>query len=64
MVDIKSLTPEQKKVLLYVLEADIGAKHMDTEKAEDPFLAESRKCNIIAKMKKEGKSVVFTEYQF
>jgi uncharacterized protein with ATP-grasp and redox domains len=62
-MDIKNLTLEQKKLLLAVLESQIGVKLTDTEAKEDPFLAESRKCNEIARLKKLGKSVIYTELQ-
>ena len=62
-MDIKSLTPEQKKLLLYVLEADLGLAHTDTDKVENEFLIETRKCNEIAALKKMGKSIIYTELQ-
>ena len=62
-MDIKNLTLAQKKLLLYVLESDIGLAHTDTDKKENEFLLESRKCNEIARLKKEGKSVIYTELQ-
>jgi hypothetical protein len=64
MQNIQNLTTEQKKLLLYVLEADLGLKHENMEKKEDPYLVESRKCNEIAKLKKLGKSIIYTELQY
>ena len=63
MIDIKKLSLQEKRVLLSCLEAQLGLKVTDTEKAENEFLVESRKCNEIAKMKKSGKSVIYTELQ-
>jgi hypothetical protein len=63
MVDIKALSPEQKKLLLAMLETELGMVLSNTEKAENEFLVESRKCNEIAKLKKAGKSVIYTELQ-
>ena len=62
-IDIKKLSIEEKRVLLACLEVQLGLKVTDTEKTENPFLVESRKCNEIAKMKKLGKSIIFTELQ-
>ena len=62
-MDIKNLTLAQKKMLLYVLESDIGMAHTDTDAKENEFLLESRKCNEIAKLKKMGKSIIYTELQ-
>ena len=61
MQNIKNLSLEQKKLLLAILENQLGIK-AEPEKL-DPFLVESRKCNEIAKMKKAGKSVIYTELQ-
>ena len=61
MQNIKNLSLEQKKLLLTILENQLGIK-AEPEKL-DPFLVESRKCNEIAKMKKAGKSVIYTELQ-
>ena len=60
-MDIKNLTLEQKKLLLAILENQLGLK-AEPEKL-DPFVIESRKCNEIAKLKKAGQSVIYTEYQ-
>ena len=62
-MNIKNLTLAQKKMLLYVLESDIGMKHTDTEAKENPYTLESRICNQVAKMKKNHESVIYTEYQ-
>ena len=61
MLNIKSLTLEQKKLLLKMLEAQTGIKS-DPEKL-DPAIIETRKCNEIAKLKKAGKSIIYTELQ-
>ena len=61
MVNIKNLTLEQKQLLLKVLEGQLGIKS-EPEKL-DAFVVESRKCNEIAKMKKSGKSIIYTELQ-
>ena len=63
-MDIKALSTEQKKLLLYVLEADLGLAHTDTEAKPTELQLELQKCNTIAKMKKAGQNVVMTEYQF
>ena len=60
-MNIDNLTTAQKKQLLSILENQLGIK-AEPEKL-DPFLAESRKCNEIAKMKKMGKSIIYTELQ-
>ena len=60
-MNIKNLTLEQKRLLLKVLELQVGIKS-EPEKL-DPCLIESRKCNEIAKLKKAGQSVIYTEYQ-
>ena len=62
-MDIKLLSTEQKKLLLYVLENDLGIKHTDTEAKENEYTVESRKCNEIARLKKAGKSIIYTELQ-
>ena len=62
-MQIENLTLEQKKLLLYVLEADLGLKHTDTEAKVSEYTLESRKCNEIARLKKEGKSIIYTELQ-
>ena len=60
-MNIDNLTTAQKQLLLAVLERQLGIKP-DPEKL-DPYVVESRKCNQIAKMKKEGKSIIYTELQ-
>ena len=60
-MDIKNLTLSQKKLLLAILENQLGLK-AEPEKL-DPFVIESRKCNEIAKLKKAGKSIIYTELQ-
>jgi hypothetical protein len=62
-MQIENLTLEQKKLLLYVLENDLGIKHTDTEAKENEYTVESRKCNEIARLKKAGKSIIYTELQ-
>jgi hypothetical protein len=61
MQNIKNLTLQQKQLLLAVLERELGMR-AEPEKL-DPCLIESRKCNQIAKLKKEGKSIIYTELQ-
>lgn len=61
MTNIKNLTLEQKQLLLKILEAQVGIK-AEPEKL-DACLIESRKCNEIAKMKRAGQSVIYTQYQ-
>lgn len=63
-MDIKSLTPEQKKLLLYVLENSLGMAHSDTEAKPTELQVEMQKCNEIARLKKAGGNVVMTELQF
>ena len=63
MIDIKKLSIQEKKVLLACLETQLGLKVTDTEKKENEFLIETRKCNIIAKMKKNHENVIYTEFQ-
>jgi len=60
-MDIKNLSLSQKELLLAVLENQLGIKS-EPEKL-DPFVIESRKCNEIAKLKKQGKSIIYTELQ-
>ena len=60
-MNIDNLTTAQKQLLLTILERQLGIK-ADPEKL-DPYVVESRKCNQIAKMKKEGKSIIYTELQ-
>ena len=60
-MNIKNLTLSQKQLLLKVLENQLGMK-AEPEKL-DAFVLESRKCNEIAKLKKEGKSIIYTELQ-
>ena len=60
-MQIENLTLEQKKLLLAILENQLGLK-AEPEKL-DPFVIESRKCNEIAKLKKAGKSIIYTELQ-
>jgi hypothetical protein len=63
-MNIKNLTLEQKKLMLYVLETELGMKATDTEAKVSLEQIEMRKCNEIAELKRAGKSVVMTEYQF
>ena len=62
-MNIKDLTLAQKKMLLYVLESDIGLAHTDTDAKENPYTLETRICNQVAIMKKNRESVIYTEFQ-
>jgi hypothetical protein len=63
-MNIKDLTTEQKKLLLAVLESQLGMKLTDTEAKVSLEQIEMRKCNEIARLKKAGGNVVMTELQF
>ena len=61
MMNIKNLTMQQKELLLKMLESQVGIKS-EPEKL-DASLIESRKCNEIARLKRLGQSVIYTELQ-
>ncbi len=66
MIDnIKALSLADKKTLLAMLQADLGLKVVVDFTVERPsfYQLESRKCNEVARIKKAGGSVIYTEFQ-
>ena len=63
--NIQALSLKDKKTLLAMLQADLGLKVVVEFEVERPsfYQLESRKCNEIAKIKKSGGSVIYTEFQ-
>ena len=62
-MNIKNLSMVQKELLLAMLEKQLGMRLTDTNKAENPYTVESRRCNQIAQLKRAGKNVIYTELQ-
>ena len=62
---IKELPLKDKKTLLAMLQADLGLIVNTEIVAEKPsfYQLETRKCNEVAKIKKNGGSVIYTEFQ-
>jgi len=66
MIDkIKELPLADKKTLLAMLQADLGLIINTDIVVEKPsfYQLETRKCNEVAKIKKSGGSVIYTEFQ-
>lgn len=63
--NIKALSLADKKTLLAMLQADLGLKVVVDFTVERPsfYQLETRRCNEIAKIKKSGGSVIYTEFQ-
>ena len=63
--NIRALPLKDKKTLLAMLQADLGLKVVVDFTVERPsfYQLESRKCNEVAKIKKAGGSVIYTEFQ-
>ena len=66
MIDnIKALSLADKKTLLAMLQADLGLKVVVDFTVERPsfYQLETRRCNEVARIKKAGGSVIYTEFQ-
>jgi hypothetical protein len=63
--NIKALPLADKKTLLAMLQADLGLKVEVEIVVEKPtfYQLETRRCNEVAKIKKAGGSVIYTEFQ-
>jgi len=63
--NIKALPLKDKKTLLAMLQADLGLEIKVDIVVEKPtfYQLETRRCNEVAKIKKAGGSVIYTEYQ-
>ena len=63
--NIKELSLKDKKTLLAMLQADLGLKVVVEITVEKPsfYQLETRRCNEVAKIKKAGGSVIYTELQ-
>jgi hypothetical protein len=62
---IKSLSLAEKKTLLAMLQADLGLEIKVDIVVEKPnfYQIETRRCNEVAKVKKSGGSVIYTDLQ-
>lgn len=66
MIDnIKALSLADKKTLLAMLQADLGLEVVVDFTVERPsfYQLETRRCNEVARIKKSGGSVIYTEFQ-
>ena len=66
MIDnIKALSLADKKTLLAMLQADLGLTVQVEISVPRPsfYQLETRRCNEVAKIKKAGGSVIYTEFQ-
>jgi hypothetical protein len=63
--NIKALSLADKKTLLAMLQADLGLEVVVEFTVEKPsfYQLETRRCNEVAKIKKAGGSVIYTELQ-
>jgi hypothetical protein len=63
--NIRALPLSDKKTLLAMLQADLGLEVKVDIVAEKPsfYQLETRKCNKVAEIKKNGGSVIYTEFQ-
>ena len=63
--NIQALSLADKKTLLAMLQADIGLKVEVEFTVEKPsfYQLETRRCNEVAKIKKSGGSVIYTDLQ-
>jgi hypothetical protein len=63
--NIQALSLADKKTLLAMLQADIGLKVEVEFTVEKPsfYQLETRRCNAVAKIKKSGGSVIYTDLQ-
>ena len=63
--NIKALPLKDKKTLLAMLQADLGLEIKVDIVVEKPtfYQLETRRCNEVAKIKKAGGSVIYTELQ-
>lgn len=63
--NIKALSLADKKTLLAMLQADLGLTVQVEISVERPsfYQLETRRCNEVAKIKKAGGSVIYTEFQ-
>ena len=62
---IQKLSLADKKTLLAMLQADLGLQVVVEFTVEKPsfYQLETRRCNEIAKIKKSGGSVIYTDLQ-
>lgn len=66
MIDnIRALPLKDKKTLLAMLQADLGLTVMVEVTVEKPsfYQIETRRCNEVARIKRSGGSVIYTEFQ-
>lgn len=63
--NIKALPLADKKTLLAMLQADLGLTVQVEFTVAPPsfYQLETRRCNEVAKIKKAGGSVIYTEFQ-
>lgn len=63
--NIKALSLADKKTLLAMLQADLGLQVVVEFTVEKPsfYQLETRRCNEVAKIKKSGGSVIYTDLQ-
>lgn len=63
--NIKALSLKDKKTLLAMLQADLGLTVMVEVTVEKPsfYQLETRRCNEVARIKRSGGSVIYTEFQ-
>jgi len=64
-MNIKTLSLKDKQTLLAMLQASLGMKIEVEFKADKRsfYQTETAKCNEIARIKKSGQSVIYTEFQ-
>lgn len=63
--NIRALSLKDKKTLLAMLQADLGLKVVVDFTVERPsfYQLETRRCNEVARIKKAGGSVIYTDLQ-